>query len=331
VRLRNLPVRFIVFGGVSTVLIVTIVLVFALRTQREVVMDVQTQAVLTVEAFAQAAEAWISRGDLETISRVADLMLSGSSLYVQVVHGNTALVERVDTSWRGLPPPLQTSVPPSGSSGRFRRDHSVWYVDALVPLPSAGIAPSSGYVRAGIDVGFVKAQVVAATLRTAGLGAIGWAVCLAAFLALMRRPSSALPGEQTDDSSVILRHGGWTIDTASVEVTVDGKRVRLTPKQFELAGLLTAARGRVVSDQEIIARLWPESPYADSNDVRQCVYRLRRRMNAAHPGTETRIDNVKGFGYRLLATEPEETQEELKPRPLRPRGIRRRCEGGRNE
>lgn len=329
--MRNLPVRFIVFGGVSTILIVAIVLVFALRTQRVAVADVQTQTLLTVEAFAQAAEAWISRGDLETISRVADLMLSGSSLYVQVVHGNTALVERVDTSWQGLPPPLQTSVPPSESSGRFRRDRSVWYVDALVPLPSAGTQANPGYVRAGIDVGFVRAQVVAATFRTAGVGAVGWAVCLAAFLALMKRSSSAVPGERADGANAILRHGGWTIDTASVEVTVDGKRVRLTPKQFELVSLLAAAQGRVVSDQEIIARLWPESPYADSNDVRQCVYKLRRRMSSVHPGTETRIDNVKGFGYRLLAAEPEETQQPLKPRPLRPRGIRRRCEGGRSK
>lgn len=329
--MRNLPVRFIVFGGVLTILTVTIVLVFALRTQRVAVMDVQTQSLLTIEAFAQAAEAWISRGDLETISRVADLMLSGSSLYVQVVHGNTALVERVDTSWQGLAPPLQTSVPPSESSGRFRRDHSVWYVDALVPLPSAGIPPNPGYVRAGIDVGFVRDRVVAANLRTAGLAAIGWAVCLAAFLALMKRPGSTVPEERTDGTSAILRHGGLAIDTASVEVTVDGKRVRLTPKQFELVSLLAAAQGRVVSDQEIIARLWPESPYADSNDVRQCVYKLRRRMNSVHPGTQERIDNVKGFGYRLLAMEPEETQEPLKPRPLRPRGIRRRYEGGRNK
>ena len=328
-RPRNLRVRVAIFGGVSAVLVVAIVLLLALRARRAAIIDIQRQTLLTVEAFAQAAGAWISRGDLDTVSRVAELMLTGSSLYVQVIHGDTSLVERIDPSWQGLPPALRASSSLSGPSGRFRRDHSVWYVDVLIPLTTGELPQDTGYVRAGVDVGFVRAGLAASNLRAAGMGAVGWAVCLAAFFLLMRRSvrhtASKEPGEVR---GAILHCDGLTIDTATVEVSLDGRPVRLTPKQFELLTLLAASRGRVISDQEIIARLWPDSPYADSNDVRQCVYKLRRRMNSVQPSAGMRIDNVKGFGYRLLGAEPEPTREPVKLRWSRLRAAHPRDEGG---
>ncbi len=329
-RPTNLRARFVLVVAISAVLTVAIVLTFALRARHAVITDTQRKTLSTVEAFAQATGAWISRGDLDTVSRVADLMLSGSSLYVEVVQGDTTLVERIDTSWQGSPPLRRSSDPLSEPSGRFHRDRSIWYVDTLSPLTIDSVSSSTGYVRAGIDISFARARVAAVYLRTAGMGALAWiACCIVAFFALIGR--SSISESPVERETAILKHGGLTIDTASVEIALNGRPIQLTPKQYELLTLLAAHRGGVVSDHEIVARLWPESAYADSNDVRQCVYKLRSRMNSVQPGAGKCIDNVKGFGYRLLEPEPIAARRSIKTRPSSLHTALQRDKGGRNE
>ena len=49
----------------------------------------------------------------------------------------------------------------------------------------------------------------------------------------------------------------------------------------------------------MLEALWSDSPYADSNDIRQCIYQLRRRLDAVLPKAGRCIANVRGFGYRF--------------------------------
>ncbi len=81
-------------------------------------------------------------------------------------------------------------------------------------------------------------------------------------------------------------------------VWVDGKRRLLSPKEYTLFKLLMINAGRVVASEEIIASLWPTSDRADDGDVKQCVHRLRSKIEKDSMKPHW-IQNVRGFGYRL--------------------------------
>jgi len=92
--------------------------------------------------------------------------------------------------------------------------------------------------------------------------------------------------------------GPLRIDDRAKVVTLHGKPINLSPKEYELLKLLASDPGRVFSDEEIIARLWPQGTHATSNDVKQYIHLLRSKIedDPQHPRL---ILTVKGFGYKL--------------------------------
>ena len=95
-----------------------------------------------------------------------------------------------------------------------------------------------------------------------------------------------------------LQVGPCLIDDRAKRVSIHGKDVALSPKEYELFKLLAGDPGRVFSSDEIIVRLWPESTRADHNDVKQYVHLLRSKIEPA-PAHPCLIRTVKGFGYKL--------------------------------
>jgi len=83
-------------------------------------------------------------------------------------------------------------------------------------------------------------------------------------------------------------------------VTLAGVPVPLPPKQYALLRLLASEPERVFTEEEILAAVWPDSPYADSKDIKQCVYLLRRRLGKEGGRI---VVNVPGFGYKLAVSE----------------------------
>lgn len=94
--------------------------------------------------------------------------------------------------------------------------------------------------------------------------------------------------------------GPLHIDDRTKTVTLAGQAVHLAPKEYELLKLLAADPGRVFSDAEIIARLWPPQSHATSNDVKQYIHLLRQKIEPT-PQKPQWIQTVKGFGYKLVA------------------------------
>lgn len=240
-----------------------------------------------VAAFAEAAEGWLQEGDLETLGDAARFMLLGSAASVEVVWGGEEVVResRVDLS---LPP-----VEDAGARASSLDDDGGRFLDVLYPLPQG-----DGYVRVlleypspeGVPVWLPLATGVLAAL---GLGAVGGSL----YLHLRRAPPP--PGGERSP----IRVGGLVIDEARKEVRLLGKPVRLSPKQYALLVLLAREPGRVFSDREILEEIWAGSRYANSKDVKQYVYLLRRRLGEVVPGAESLIATVPGFGYKLLSPE----------------------------
>ena len=116
----------------------------------------------------------------------------------------------------------------------------------------------------------------------------GLAELLARIRAVMRRVRPGGPGSE------LLRHGPLAVDMRTRKVTVDGREIALTPKEFDILECLAADPGRVVSRQEILESAWDAHWYGPTKVLDVHVAALRRKLGV--PGL---IETVYGRGFRL--------------------------------
>jgi two-component system, OmpR family, phosphate regulon response regulator PhoB len=91
--------------------------------------------------------------------------------------------------------------------------------------------------------------------------------------------------------------GRLVIDVARHTVHVDGASVLLTPKEFDLLRALAEARGRVLSRELLLDRVWG---YAAAGEIESRTVDVHvRRLRVKLGGEGSRIATVKGVGYRL--------------------------------
>ncbi|HYB41546.1 MAG TPA: response regulator transcription factor [Candidatus Methylomirabilis sp.] len=117
---------------------------------------------------------------------------------------------------------------------------------------------------------------------------------LARIRAVMRRGVSP----EAQGKKVHLKAGVLEIDRHRFEVTVKGRRVELTPKEFELLAALVSTPGRVFGREELLDLVWGQDGFVEPRTVDVHVARLRAKFAAADlpaPG----IDTVRGVGYRF--------------------------------
>jgi two-component system OmpR family response regulator len=94
----------------------------------------------------------------------------------------------------------------------------------------------------------------------------------------------------------VLRAGSISIDQAQRVVTVEGKTIELTVKEYELLRLFLANPRRVLPRQLILDRVWGYDFYGNENNVEVYVGYLRRKLGDRQ---HQLIETVRGVGYRL--------------------------------
>jgi len=115
-----------------------------------------------------------------------------------------------------------------------------------------------------------------------------FAELVARIRALARRSGPARPP--------VLEGAGIVLDPASREVTRDGRRVELSPKEFGVLEVLLGADGRAVSSEELLERVWDENADPFTNSVRMTIVGLRRKL-----GDPPLVETLRGAGYRVIA------------------------------
>ena len=113
-----------------------------------------------------------------------------------------------------------------------------------------------------------------------------FAELVARIRALARRAQPALPP--------VMRSGDLTLDPARRVADRGGRRLELSTKELTVLELLLAARGAVVSPEELLERGWDEAADPFSNVVKVTISRLRRKL-----GEPQLIETVPGAGYRI--------------------------------
>jgi DNA-binding winged helix-turn-helix (wHTH) protein/pimeloyl-ACP methyl ester carboxylesterase len=102
----------------------------------------------------------------------------------------------------------------------------------------------------------------------------------------------------TDDAKV-YEFGDFRLDVGERRLLRDGQAVSLTAKAFETLRVLLERPGRLVTKDELMQHLWPDT-VVEENNLTQHVSALRRALGEQRPGLGF-IETVPRVGYRFLA------------------------------
>lgn len=94
----------------------------------------------------------------------------------------------------------------------------------------------------------------------------------------------------------VLRYADLEMDEDAHEVRRGGKRIDLSPTEFNLLRYLLTNAGRVVSKAQILDRVWNYDFGGDGRIVESYVYYLRRKIDKWEPPL---IHTIRGVGYAL--------------------------------
>lgn len=111
--------------------------------------------------------------------------------------------------------------------------------------------------------------------------------------ALFRRINTALVSE-----SEIITHGDISIDCTRREVSKAGRTIELPLKEFELLKLLMVNKGKVLSRDLLLEKIWGFDYYGETRTVDVHIRYLRQKVED-DDSNPTLIETVRGIGYRF--------------------------------
>jgi two-component system response regulator ResD len=112
--------------------------------------------------------------------------------------------------------------------------------------------------------------------------------------AVLRRASPAAPS-----SSQSLRFDGLLIDPRTRDVRVDGQRVELTAKEFDLLWFLASHPGDAFTRAQLLDQVWDYQYIGDASTVTVHVRRLRVKVES-DPNNPRHVKTVWGVGYKFV-------------------------------
>jgi DNA-binding response OmpR family regulator len=114
------------------------------------------------------------------------------------------------------------------------------------------------------------------------------------FEELLVRLRARLRAERgTTSDTTILRAGDAELDLRTRRITVEGRVVELSAREFALAEMFFRHQGQVLSREQLLSRVWGYDFDPGSNVVDVYVGYLRKKL-----GPDA-IETVRGMGYRL--------------------------------
>ena len=128
----------------------------------------------------------------------------------------------------------------------------------------------------------------------------GAAELLARLRAVLRRAAGPAA-----DPGGLIRLGALEVDVARHQVTVHGRPVHLTPREFEVLKVLVTHAGRLVTHGRLLRAVWGTAYADEAHYVHVYVSQIRRKVAAVDPAGELArlIVAEPGVGYRVRLPE----------------------------
>ncbi len=95
----------------------------------------------------------------------------------------------------------------------------------------------------------------------------------------------------------VFSEGPLTIDFSVQRVLLNGQEVRLTRIEYRLLEILIYNRGKLVSPDTLIRKLWGENEFGREREIAVYIHNLRKKIDPQHQLIETRYH----MGYRFKA------------------------------
>jgi DNA-binding winged helix-turn-helix (wHTH) protein/TolB-like protein/tetratricopeptide (TPR) repeat protein len=114
--------------------------------------------------------------------------------------------------------------------------------------------------------------------------------------------------------SPVLEFGPYRLEPSESRLTKDGTLVRLTPKALELLVALATRPGRLVTKEELVAEVWPDT-FVEEGNLAVNMTRLRQALS--DESGQSYVETVPKRGYRFVAP-VREIAGVAEPAPLEP-------------
>jgi two-component system alkaline phosphatase synthesis response regulator PhoP len=111
--------------------------------------------------------------------------------------------------------------------------------------------------------------------------------------AMLRRVANTSPSE-----TGTIRHGDITLDPVRHEVYKNGKLVEMPLKEFELLKMLLQNKGRVLSRELLLDKVWGFEYYGETRTVDVHIRYIRQKIED-DDSNPIYIETVRGIGYRF--------------------------------
>lgn len=109
---------------------------------------------------------------------------------------------------------------------------------------------------------------------------------------VLRRSNPNLMGEE-------ISYAGIKVDTIKKSISIKGRRLDLSPLEFNMLYYLVSKPEKVHSRDALIRNVWENSDEVESRVVDVCIRRVRSEIEKIEPELESIIKTVRGEGYIL--------------------------------
>ena len=112
---------------------------------------------------------------------------------------------------------------------------------------------------------------------------------------LLARIKARLRAKGNGDSKLVV--GDLELDNQSLEVKRSGSDIQLTPQEFKLLQYLMSNKGRILTREMILNRVWLYSPEIETRVVDVYMGYLRKKIDSEYE--KKLLHSVRGFGYMI--------------------------------
>jgi DNA-binding response OmpR family regulator len=100
-----------------------------------------------------------------------------------------------------------------------------------------------------------------------------------------------------ENAEAMLKVADLELDSKTMEVKRNGKLIQLTPQEFKLLQYLMTNKGRILTREMILSRIWLYSSDVETRVVDVYMGYLRKKVDNGNP--KKLLHSVRGFGYMI--------------------------------
>ena len=132
-------------------------------------------------------------------------------------------------------------------------------------------------------------------IRGLELGADDYIVKPYSVMEMISRVKAVLRRSNPKTEANVLKYNDLIVNIDAYTVTVDGERIQLTYKEFELLCIFLARPGRVISREQLYTQVWNMDYLEDSRTLDMHIKTLRQKLG----NYGKLIETIRNVGYRL--------------------------------